>query len=204
MTSSQPIKLSVHPLLAEHSQEFRKEIIEVVTGVHVAVGYGLANSILIEGEQAVIIIDTLGSRESAEILAADFDAIRGDRPIAAVILTHNHADHVLGAGVFANDDTRIIAHETTQQYLERYVGILNRVIGRRSARQFGTHLPDQWLENAGIGPYLDAGVGRTPAIRWPNETVGNYWQGEICQKRRNDLGKKVRVDKMLHPSISNK
>ncbi|MEM7348174.1 MAG: alkyl sulfatase dimerization domain-containing protein [Chloroflexota bacterium] len=180
MTNYQSKKLSVHPQLAEHSHEFRKELIEVVAGVHVAVGYGLANSILIEGEEEVIIVDTLGSRESAEILAADFDAIRAGRPVAAIILTHNHADHVLGAGVFAGENTRIIAHETTQQYLERYVGILNRVIGRRSARQFGTLLPDQWLENAGIGPYLDAGVGRTPAIRWPTETVSDRWQGEIA------------------------
>ncbi|MEM7118429.1 MAG: alkyl sulfatase dimerization domain-containing protein [Chloroflexota bacterium] len=173
-------QLSVHPLLAEQTAEFRKEIIEVVGGVHVAVGYGLANSILIEGEDGVIVVDTLGSKESAEILAADFAKIWGEQPIAAVIFTHNHADHVLGAGVFAGDDTPIIAHETTRHYLERYVGILNRVIALRSARQFGTQLPDNWLENAGIGPYLDAGAGRTPAIRWPTQTIGDRWSGEIA------------------------
>jgi len=37
--------------LAQHSSEFDKpEIIEVTDGIHVAVGFGLANSILIEGE----------------------------------------------------------------------------------------------------------------------------------------------------------
>ena len=34
--------------LTAHSAEFREEIIEMCEGVHVAVGYGLANSILID------------------------------------------------------------------------------------------------------------------------------------------------------------
>ena len=172
---------SVNPLLAEQTAQFRKEIIEVVAGVHVAVGYGLANSVLIEGEDGVIVVDTLGSKESAEILAADFANIWGKRLISAIIFTHNHADHVLGAGVFASEDTPIIAHETTQHYLERYVGILNRVIAQRSARQFGIFLPEQWLENAGIGPYLDTGAGRPPAIRWPTTaTPSNFCMTKQC------------------------
>ena len=45
--SSQP---STPADLTFHSEEFRKEIIEVTDGVHVAVGFALANAILIEGE----------------------------------------------------------------------------------------------------------------------------------------------------------
>ena len=35
--------------LVAHGEEFRKEVIEVTDGVHVAVGYALANAILVEG-----------------------------------------------------------------------------------------------------------------------------------------------------------
>ena len=47
--------------LIAHSKEFQKELITVTDGVHVAVGYALANSILIECEMTNIIIDTTGS-----------------------------------------------------------------------------------------------------------------------------------------------
>ncbi len=47
--------------LAAHSDEFRQAVIEVTEGVHVAVGFGLANSILIEGPEGVIIVDTMES-----------------------------------------------------------------------------------------------------------------------------------------------
>ena len=44
--------------LVNHSLEFKKEIIEVTEGVHVAVGFALANAIMIEGKNSNIIIDT--------------------------------------------------------------------------------------------------------------------------------------------------
>ena len=46
--------------LATHSEEFRQEVIRVADGVHVAVGFGLANSILIEGTDGVIVVDKNG------------------------------------------------------------------------------------------------------------------------------------------------
>ena len=48
-----------------HTSEFKKEVIEVTEGVHMAVGFALANSMMIEGEGSNIIIDTTGSIETA-------------------------------------------------------------------------------------------------------------------------------------------
>ena len=48
--------------LVAHSGEFRPEIIKVTEGVWVAVGYALANAILVEGTDGVIIIDTTESK----------------------------------------------------------------------------------------------------------------------------------------------
>ena len=47
--------------LVNHSLEFKKEIIEVTEGIHVAVGFALANAIMIEGKNSNIIIDTTGN-----------------------------------------------------------------------------------------------------------------------------------------------
>ena len=43
--------------LREHSKLFEKEVVEVTDGVHVAVGFGLANSIMLEGDDGIIIVD---------------------------------------------------------------------------------------------------------------------------------------------------
>jgi hypothetical protein len=44
--------------LRAHSNEFRKEVIRVTDGVHLAVGYSAANVILIQGDGGSIIVDT--------------------------------------------------------------------------------------------------------------------------------------------------
>ena len=61
--------------LEKHTNEFKKEVIEVVEGIHVAIGYGLANSILIEGKDGVIIVDTMESAEAAKPVNEAFKKI---------------------------------------------------------------------------------------------------------------------------------
>lgn len=63
---------TVHPALAAHSAEFEKRIYEVTDGVYSAVGYALANSILLEGEDGVVIVDVTESVEAAREILADF------------------------------------------------------------------------------------------------------------------------------------
>ncbi len=50
-------------LSQEHKKEFKKDLIEVTEDIYVGVGYGLANSIMIETENSLVIVDTLGSVE---------------------------------------------------------------------------------------------------------------------------------------------
>ena len=140
--------------LVNHSLEFKKEIIEVTEGVHVAVGFALANAIMIEGKNSNIIIDTTGTVETAREVKELFNSINSN-PIEAIIYTHNHADHTYGATVFAEDSTEIYAHDSTEKYLSRVIGILRPIISSRSSRMFGNVLPSDEVENNGIGPFLE-------------------------------------------------
>ena len=98
-------------LSLDHRNEFRKELIEVTEDIYVGVGYGLANSIMIETENSLVIVDTLGSVERAEELYQDFREI-SEKPIVAIVYTHNHLDHLGGATVFYNEnETEIYAQE---------------------------------------------------------------------------------------------
>ncbi len=149
--------------LIAHSEEFRPEVIEVTDGVWVAVGYALANSILIEGADGVIIVDTTESKSAARAIKAEFDKLT-KKPVKAIIYTHNHYDHINGSEVFAGD-----AHPEVyaQALLEKLVVQSNAEVGAamqpRNLRQFGALLPDDARPNSGIGPklVLDAGGALT-------------------------------------------
>ena len=159
--------------LINHTEEFRKEIIEVTEGIHVAVGFALANAIMIEGDGSNVIIDTTGTVETAQEVKTLFDSINSN-PVEAIIYTHNHADHTYGATVFAEDSTEIYAHESTGKYLSRVIGILRPIISSRSSRMFGNVLPREEVENNGIGPFLEIGRdGRKPGLLYPTKTFSD-------------------------------
>ncbi len=172
-----PIEASKSPTpddLIAHTSEFRKEVIEVTEGVHVAIGYALANAILVEGENSNIIIDTTGTIETAREVKALFDEINSN-PIEAIIYTHNHGDHTYGATVFAEDSNPdIYAHDSTEEYLSRVIGIIRPIISSRSNRMFGNSLPKSEVENNGIGPFLEIGRdGRQPGLLYPTKTFSD-------------------------------
>lgn len=159
--------------LINHTEEFRKEIIEVTEGIHVAVGFALANAIMIEGDGSNVIIDTTGTVETAQEVKDLFDSINSN-PVEAIIYTHNHGDHTYGATVFAEDSTEIYAHESTGKYLSRVIGILRPIISSRSSRMFGNVLPREEVENNGIGPFLEIGRdGRKPGLLYPTKTFSD-------------------------------
>lgn len=145
---------TVDSSLEEHSRQFEREVIEVTTGVYVAVGYGLANSILLVGDEGAVIVDTLENMAEAQSVRAEFEKLT-DKPVRALIYTHNHTDHIFGARAWADSNPRVFAHASTNYYIDRIVTKLRPIIGTRSMRMFGVYLDQAGLVNAGIGPSLN-------------------------------------------------
>lgn len=175
----------VAPSLEAHTQEFERKVYKVTDGVYQAVGYALANSIMIEGDDGVVIVDVTESVETAQEVLAEFRKIT-DKPIKALIYTHNHADHVLGGKGFVPDgDVPVYAHSTTNYYINRFGNIIRPIVETRSSRMFGTRLPEgpQGVVNDGIGPFLAAngGVhGGTVGLIRPNQTFQDNLKLEIA------------------------
>ncbi len=170
--SDSPPELSggANPNLKAHSAEFKKEIIKVTDGVWVAVGYGLANSILLEGDTGVIIVDTLESAEAARPVKEAFNKI-SEKPVKAIIYTHYHVDHIFGARIMAgNDQPEVICHAQTLEHLNRIANITREITYIRAMRQFGTLLPPGGIINDGIGPCLKYDQNKTIALLMPNRT----------------------------------
>ncbi|KPA16925.1 membrane protein containing Beta-lactamase-like domain protein [Candidatus Magnetomorum sp. HK-1] len=155
--------------LLEHSKEFEKNIIKVNQNVYVAIGYGLANSILVIGKTGAVIIDVMESVEQAKIVRTEFEKIT-KKPVKALIYTHNHADHVFGGSAWSDTNPDIYSHETTAYYIEQILNKMRPIIGTRSMRMFGNYLDDEDLINAGIGPNLKINENSTVGILFPNKT----------------------------------
>jgi len=150
-----PARASVQAAeLAEHTAEFKREVIRVADGVYVAIGYGIANSILLEGKDGTVIIDTLESAEAARAVKQAFDRIT-TKPLKAIVFTHFHPDHTFGAGVFAQGQKiDVIAHEKTLRELDQMLSLTQEVTYQRAMRMYGTFLPKNEFENVGIGPFI--------------------------------------------------
>ncbi len=159
----QPIS-SVEKLI-EHSKEFEKTIISHETPggkIHIAIGFGIANSIMVEGDNGNIIIDASDSMYEAAQIYTNFKKLNPN-PVKAIIYTHNHGDHTFGAAYYLSvqeEKPKIIAHETTDFYMQRILGIINPIISTRSTRMFGTALPEEDVINVGIGKSLN--VSKSP------------------------------------------
>jgi len=163
-------------ILGDHSKEFnKKEVLKVSDNIYVAIGYGLANCIMIEGDDGVIIIDTLESCEVAREVKEEFAKITS-KPIVGIILTHFHADHTNGTSEFIagrEDEIEIFAHDTLPHYLSQVMDVRSPITYKRAVRQFGMEIPPEAIKNAGIGLNLKIDKMSTTTYVFPTKTFSD-------------------------------
>ena len=145
-----------NPALLHHNQtQFKKSIVKLAPGVWTAVGFAASTQHAIEGRDSITIIDTSESTSAAENVLAEFRK-RTQKPIARIIYTHSHRDHISGATVFTEGrDIPILAHAGfSSDLVARDDDEIapNAALGRRTQAQFGIGLrPDQRI-SLGCGP----------------------------------------------------
>jgi alkyl sulfatase BDS1-like metallo-beta-lactamase superfamily hydrolase len=162
-------------------------VYNVTDGVYVAVGYGRANPVLIEGTDGLIIIDPGESTTSAEMVKEAYnehlDDIFSRKPVKAIIYTHYHDCHINGATVFAgNDSPEIIAHETLEDNLFGPTALLSQIYPikvYRAVKYAGILYQNDpgYFVNGGIFPFSVSGPsGYLP----PTLTVGDELETNIA------------------------
>lgn len=153
------------------SGEFHTRSVQQVTeGVHVAIGYGLATSVMLSGPDGRIIVDTLETPEAAAEARAAFDAI-DDRPIRAIIYTHAHPDHTGGTAAFTVPGLPIHAHALHHQLVAEQRSPAGAVYRVRAMRQFGLALPE-----GSPGRFLRLDPANAPVPVPPNHTFEGPFQ----------------------------
>lgn len=168
---------TVHPALWRQSQLLaRHGLFEVVDGVYQVRGFDLANVTFVRGRRGWIVIDPLGSAETAKAAYELVSEKLGARPISAVVYTHSHSDHFGGAGGLVTAEqaaagrVKVIAPEGFMEAVASENILAGPAMARRAVYQFGVFLPrgPQGQVGAGIGPGLSRG---TPALVAPNTIV---------------------------------
>ena len=174
----------IHPRLTAHSQIMTKKIYRVRDNVHIAYGYGLANSTMIVGDDGVIIIDVMEDLERGQEVLGEFRKIT-DKPVKAIVYSHNHIDHVGGARAFASPaevasgKVKVIAHSSLMDAVVNWAGTVAPILGRRSSYFAGSFLergPEGWV-NMGIGPRIFTGQ---PTLLAPNLTFDDRLEVTIA------------------------
>jgi alkyl sulfatase BDS1-like metallo-beta-lactamase superfamily hydrolase len=178
--SPPPIPVGANKKLAEHSALFKKGIEKVGDNIFAAIGYGIANSIMIEGRDGVIIVDTMTTMEEGAEVLAEFRKITA-KPIKAIIYTHSHPDHVFGAQVFAaGGRPEIYAHQTLEYYVSRLFTEIGPIIGSRSLRMYGNFLAPGQVLNVGIGPRVGLKPDSQLGFVRPTKTFSETLEGEAA------------------------
>lgn len=143
--------------------------------LYVAVGYALGNSIMMIGDNGVVIIDTTESLSQAKIIAKEFRKIT-DKPVKGIIYSHNHADHVLGTEAFLEyaenntDKVQIWAHHTFLDIYQHSTGKIGKAHMVRAYHQFGVHLGEKVI-SAGLGTRLKVSSEDPFILKPPNRLL---------------------------------
>jgi len=175
---SYPNQPSIRPELeATNAFWFPPAVHQVNDRIWVAVGYDLANSIMIEGDKGIIIVDTLSTYEKAKEVMKEFRKIT-DKPVKAIIYTHGHLDHVQGTKAFLEEgdgDVEIIAHESLLDFYINENSVLGPIASVRTVYATGVMLPEE-DRNMGLFPNPEPG---TIAFVAPTHTFSSKFSLDI-------------------------
>ncbi|TCN49721.1 alkyl sulfatase BDS1-like metallo-beta-lactamase superfamily hydrolase [Rhodococcus sp. SMB37] len=141
-------------------------LFEVVPGIYQVRGMDLANASFIEGDEGVIVVDTLLCAETGRAALELYREHRGDRPVKAIVYTHPHADHFGGVKGFVSQEevdagkVKIFAPEGFTEHAISENVFAGTAMNRRAAYMFGAALArgPQGQVGAGLGQTLSTGT----------------------------------------------
>lgn len=179
------VEPGIHAELRQHTEHFRKQIYRIGENVYSAVGWNIANVVMIEGDDGVILVDTGLSPETSALVKEEFENITR-KPVVAVIYSHFHHDHVDGIKAFVSAEdvqsgrVAIFAHSSLMENLASESNLLGAILGYRAGYTFGFFLPERDRDhmNAGIGPL---GIGGRPgSFIAPSHIVEDFLEVTIA------------------------
>ncbi|RQO80595.1 alkyl sulfatase dimerization domain-containing protein [Acidovorax sp. FJL06] len=147
------------------------KMIEVAPKIWNLVGIGISSRMMIEAPEGLVIFDTGDDLEDGEKALAEFRKV-SDKPIKAIIYSHNHYAHGTQAFLREAPDAIIIGHHDVNKYLtEIATGFASGgefpeampALTARYERQFALHLPQSGADT-GLGAIIPPGKAKGTAL----------------------------------------
>jgi alkyl sulfatase BDS1-like metallo-beta-lactamase superfamily hydrolase len=165
-----PLSTSGTPSAAmDHKAIFEKRIEKVGDRVFCAIGYALSNCAMIGVDGGKVIVDATEDLEAAKTIRAEFDKL-WPGPVLALVYTHTHPDHIMGADAFLDPGTEVIAQAKAPAKINEQFASLGKTLRMRASRQFGVGLPENLSPTAGIGLALRLDDKPIPPLVYPTVT----------------------------------
>jgi len=175
--------------LHEHTRLFEKKIYKIGEHVWSAVGYQIANTILVEGPEGVILFDVGGAPSEGREIAAEFAKITS-KPVVAVVYSHFHPDHWTAVKSYISESqvrdgtVQVWAHESLVRHVANQGVRIGPILAVRSGYTFGALLPAVDMEgmNSGLGPRpgFDPRTSEGATFIAPTHTVGDRVETKLA------------------------
>ncbi len=129
---------NVDPRMTAHARKMDQALLKIGERAYLAHGYALTSPMMMVGDDGIIIIDPPESLEAGKETLAAFRRVT-DKPVKAIVYTHNHFDHVAGVKAFTTEEdvasgkVDIYAHETLMQGVINWASTVGPIEGRRTS-----------------------------------------------------------------------
>ena len=136
----------IDPRMTKHALGMDQALLKIGDRTYLAYGWSLTSPMMVVGDDGLIIIDPPESVEAGEECLAAFRRVT-DKPVRAIVYTHNHFDHVAGVKAFTTEEdvaagkVDIYAHETLLQGVINWASTVGPIEGRRTSYTAAIFLP---------------------------------------------------------------
>jgi len=170
--------------MTNQARKMDQALLKIGDRTYMAYGWDITSPMMVVGDDGIIIIDPPMALEAGEETLKAFRTVT-DKPVKAIVYTHNHIDHVAGVKAFTTEEdvasgkVDIYAHDTLMDGVINWASTVGPIEGRRTSYTAAALLPkgpDGSVHDA-LGP--EARVGEVTFIP-PTKTFSDELDVEVA------------------------
>ena len=93
----------IDPHMTRRARTMEQALLKIGERTYLAYGWDITSPMMVVGDDGIIIVDVTMAVEAAEEVMEAFRRVT-DKPVKAIVYTHNHIDHVAGVKGFTTEE----------------------------------------------------------------------------------------------------